>query len=60
MKDSVIVEQVGVARLSEAYSAIQNWSKESGRQFAGPFWELYGHCNDDPAKVRTDIYYLLR
>jgi hypothetical protein len=23
-------------------------------------WELYGHWEDDPAKLRTDVFYLLR
>ena len=24
------------------------------------FWEIYGHWNDDWAKVRTDVYYLIK
>ncbi|MDB5328046.1 MAG: Bacterial transcription activator, effector binding domain, partial [Phycisphaerales bacterium] len=35
-----------------------------GHAMAGPNWELYGHWdqswNDDPSKIRTDVYYLLK
>jgi len=27
--------------------------------FAGPNWEIYGHWTDDPAQLRTDVFYLL-
>ncbi len=27
---------------------------------AGPSWEVYGHWHEDPAQLKTDIYYLLR
>jgi hypothetical protein len=31
---------------------------------AGPNWEIYGHWldewNNDPAKIRTDVFYLLQ
>jgi effector-binding domain-containing protein len=47
-------------RLGGAHEAIRRWCDENGRQPAGPSWELYGHWDDDPAKLRTDVYYLLR
>jgi effector-binding domain-containing protein len=47
------------SQLGKAYEALQRWSKETGRKFVGPFWEVYGHHNDDPAKVQTDVYQLL-
>jgi hypothetical protein len=25
----------------------------------GVDWEIYGHWDDDPAKLRTDVFYLL-
>lgn len=45
--------------LGKAYDALKAWSKQTGRKFAGPFWEVYGHHNDDPAKLQTDVYQLL-
>jgi hypothetical protein len=48
------------AGLGGAYGALGKWSKETGRKFAGPFWEVYGHWSDDPAEVRTDVFQLLK
>jgi|HubBroStandDraft_1064217.scaffolds.fasta_scaffold489902_2 effector-binding domain-containing protein len=47
-------------KLGDAYDALMKWSKETGRKFAGPFWEVYGHWSDDPAQVRTDVFQLLK
>ncbi len=47
-------------RLGEAHNAIQRWCKENGRQPAWPCWEVYGHWTDDPAQLRTDVFYLLQ
>jgi effector-binding domain-containing protein len=47
-------------RLGEAYNTILHWLRENGRQPLGPFWEVYGHGTDDPAQLRTDIFYLLK
>jgi hypothetical protein len=46
-------------RMSPAHEAIQQWARETGNKLAGPSWEVYGHWNDDPAKLRTDIFYLV-
>jgi effector-binding domain-containing protein len=46
-------------RLGDAHSAIHQWCKQNGRRPAGPNWEVYGHWDDDPAKLTTDVYYLL-
>ena len=46
-------------RLGEAHDAICKWCAANGRVKAGPCWEVYGHWDDDPAKLRTDVYYLL-
>lgn len=43
--------------MSEGHNAIHKWCKERGKTLAGPSWEVYGHWNDDPSKLRTDIYY---
>ncbi len=50
-------------QLHQAHDAIHRWCGDNGYQLAGPSWEVYGHWedawNDDPSKIRTDIYYLL-
>jgi effector-binding domain-containing protein len=45
--------------LGRAYAALERWCAASGRQPAGVNWEVYGDWDDDPAKVRTDVYFLL-
>jgi effector-binding domain-containing protein len=47
-------------RLGDAHDAILNWCAAQQRLIAGPNWEIYGHWDDDPAKLRTDVFYLLR
>jgi effector-binding domain-containing protein len=47
-------------RLGEAHAAIHKYCSEHGHVLAGPDWELYGHWTDNPAELRTDIFYLLR
>lgn len=47
-------------RLGEANAAILTWCRANGRSPAGPSWEVYGHWHADPAKLRTEVYYLLR
>ena len=46
-------------RMKPAHDAIHQWVRANGRRLAGPSWEIYGHWNEDPAKLRTDIFYLL-
>ena len=50
-------------RLSDAHTAIQQWCAAQGLGLSGVSWELYGHWheswNADPAKIRTDVFYLL-
>ena len=52
------------ARLHEAHRAIREWCANHGYALAGPNWEIYGHWTDewnsDPAKIRTDVFYLLK
>ena len=48
------------SRLGDAYSAIHKWCAAHGHTLAGPSWEIYGHWNDDPAQLRTDVFMLLR
>jgi effector-binding domain-containing protein len=50
-------------RLAEAHQAVREWCADRGYRLAGPNWEIYGHWTDewnkDPAKIRTDVFYLL-
>jgi effector-binding domain-containing protein len=46
-------------RLGDAHRAIVQWVADHKRELAGPNWELYGHWTDDPAKLWTDVFYLL-
>jgi effector-binding domain-containing protein len=50
-------------RLGDAHAAIRRWCADNGHTLTGPNWEVYGHWldewNNDPSKVRTDVYYLL-
>src|SRR5580658_801770 len=46
-------------QMKSAHEAIHEWARENSRGLAGPSWEVYGHWSDDPAKLRTDIFYLL-
>jgi effector-binding domain-containing protein len=48
------------SRLGEAHSAIRDWCAKHGHSCALPNWEIYGHWNDDPAQLITDVYYLLQ
>ena len=49
--------------LHKAHEAIRLWCGNNGHTLAGLNWELYGHWqdewNNDPTKIRTDIFYLL-
>jgi effector-binding domain-containing protein len=45
--------------LGAAHQAVRDWCAEQGRQLAGPRWEVYGPDDPDPAKVWTEVCYLL-
>ena len=51
-------------QLHGTHVAIHQWCAANGHQFAGPSWEIYGHWlkewDNDPSKIRTDLYYLLK
>lgn len=48
------------AELAEAHRAVLNWCAEQGLQTVGTRWEVYGPHKDDPAKVWTEVYWLLK
>lgn len=45
--------------LASAYAALESWCKDTGRRPAGVNWEVYGDWAEDPAKRRTDVFFLL-
>ena len=45
--------------LGSAYAALESWCRDAGRRPAGVNWEVYGDWDEDPAKRRTDVYFLL-
>jgi effector-binding domain-containing protein len=47
-------------RLGEAHKAVHEWCADHGHLLAGPSWEVYGHWTDDPAQLRTDVFWLLQ
>jgi effector-binding domain-containing protein len=47
------------AGLGDAHQAVHDWCVAHGRQPAGVRWEVYGPHDDDPAKVWTEVYWLL-
>jgi effector-binding domain-containing protein len=47
------------SQMGPGYAALDRWCAGNGRRRAGVSWEVYGDWNDDPAKLRTDIYTLL-
>jgi len=56
---AMTVHRGSYAGLGSAHQAIHDWAAASGRRLAGPRWEVYGPHDDDPAKVWTEVYWLL-
>jgi len=48
------------SRLGDAHKAVKEWCRAHRRELAGPRWEVYGHWSEDPAQLRTDVFYLLQ
>ena len=57
---ATVVHMGPYQELRSAYDALGKWRADNQEKWAGPFWEVYGHWSDDPAQVRTDVFYLLR
>jgi effector-binding domain-containing protein len=47
-------------QLMHAHHAIHRWCEENSRTPVRPCWEVYAHGSDDPTKIRTDVFYLLK
>ena len=48
-------EQLGIG-----HDAVIGWSRQNGYRPTGICWEIYGDWTEDPAKLRTDIFHLVR
>jgi effector-binding domain-containing protein len=46
-------------RMGETHEAIQSWTRANHMTLANKSWEIYGDWTDDPAKLETQIEYLL-
>jgi effector-binding domain-containing protein len=47
-------------RLTDAHAALHSWCRQNSKRIGDFSWELYGDRTDDPAKLETAIFYLLR
>jgi effector-binding domain-containing protein len=48
------------AGLASAHRAVLDWCAAQGQRPSGVRWEIYGPHREDPAELRTEVYYLLR
>ncbi len=48
------------ARLGVTHDAVRDQVAAHGRELAGPRWEIYGHWREDPSKLETEVFWLLR
>ena len=46
-------------RLGDAHAAVAAWCEGSARAIGAASWEIYGDWSDDPAKLETQVVYLL-
>jgi effector-binding domain-containing protein len=46
-------------QLGEAHRAVREWIAKNGLRLGGWSWEIYGDWADDPAKLETEVIYLL-
>ena len=45
--------------LGASHRAIKEWSRKNGHLLTGICWEIYGDWEEDPAKLRTELFHLL-
>jgi hypothetical protein len=57
---SYLNQVYAASRMGDAHAAVIAWCRANGRALTGTRWEIYGHWSDDPARVRTDVFYLLK
>jgi effector-binding domain-containing protein len=46
--------------LGATHDAVRAHVSASGRELAGPCWEVYGHWREDPSELETEVFWLLR
>jgi effector-binding domain-containing protein len=49
----------GYDALPAAHQAVHEWCAAQGHRLAGLRWEVYGHWYEDPARVETEVAWLL-
>ena len=49
----------GYDALPAAHQAVRAWCAAQGHRLTGPRWEVYGHWHEDPARVETEVVWLL-
>ncbi len=47
------------SRMRAAHDAIHIWANQAGQRLTGASWEVYDDWSEDPAQLRTDVYYQL-
>ncbi len=47
-------------KLGVTHDAVRDYVAAHGREFAGPYWEIYGHARPDPSEAETEVFWLLR
>ncbi|HUA62931.1 MAG TPA: GyrI-like domain-containing protein [Verrucomicrobiae bacterium] len=58
---AVTVVHIGpYSLLGKSHGAIAEWSRAHGHMLDGTCWEIYGDWEEDPARLRTDIFHLTR
>ena len=45
--------------LGASHRAIVDWCRQRGHKLNGTYWEIYGDWENDPAKLRTDLFHSL-
>ena len=45
--------------MARTYDVLMAWADDGGHVFTGPSWEVYGDWDEDPAKLETEIFFLL-
>jgi len=47
-------------QLGGAHDAVQVWCRANNHPITGLSWEVYGDWEEDPQKLQTEVFYLLR
>lgn len=47
-------------RLGKAHNAVRSWCLANGHQLTKVSWEIYGDWEEDPNKLCTEVFYLLK